>query len=164
MTVLCLILSVFLMMWIRYRQERGNVVELPISAQLNAQADNPTAETPPKIANVEQFNIPVKPRIQLDDSNQRVYVWWLALPFGVKCGIWSTIGACCWIAEAPSTFFLLFGFFMLYIFTREDNARNRKRGEKSAYSVFNRNCEKIDGTFNPDDFDKQLRKGGLGFS
>ncbi|CAH1392727.1 unnamed protein product [Nezara viridula] len=37
----------------------------------------------------------------------------------------------------------------------------RPRDEISAYSVFNRNCERIDGTFSAEEFEKQLRKGML---
>ncbi len=36
---------------------------------------------------------------------------------------------------------------------------SRKRNEISAYSVFNPNCERIDGTFTTEQFEKELRYG-----
>jgi len=39
--------------------------------------------------------------------------------------------------------------------------RPRQPGELSAYSVFNRNCERIDGTFTAEQFEDQLRHGSL---
>ena len=38
--------------------------------------------------------------------------------------------------------------------------RRRRRDELSAYSVFNPNLEKIQGTFSGEDYDRQLRHGG----
>jgi hypothetical protein len=45
-----------------------------------------------------------------------------------------------------------------YAYTREST---RKPGDKSAYSVFNPGCERIDGTFDYDKFEKSLRSGGV---
>jgi hypothetical protein len=39
--------------------------------------------------------------------------------------------------------------------------RRRRRNELSAYSVFNPNFEKIQGTFSGEDYDRQLRRGGV---
>jgi hypothetical protein len=38
--------------------------------------------------------------------------------------------------------------------------RRRRRNELSAYSVFNPNFEKIQGTFSGEDYERQLRRGG----
>ena len=46
------------------------------------------------------------------------------------------------------------GFVLVYVYTREDTAQNRQPGQKSAYSVFNKDCEKIDGTYDAEQFDK----------
>jgi len=40
------------------------------------------------------------------------------------------------------------------------STRKRSRNEMSAYSVFNENCERIQGTFTAEQFEKQLRSGG----
>ena len=39
------------------------------------------------------------------------------------------------------------------------NLSRRKPHEPSAYSVFNKNCEAIDGTLNPEQFEKEIRHG-----
>ena len=37
----------------------------------------------------------------------------------------------------------------------------RKKSKKSAYSVFNDNCERLQGTFTAEQFDAQLRHGRM---
>ena len=37
--------------------------------------------------------------------------------------------------------------------------RSRKSGEMSAYSVFNKNCEAIDGTLTAEQFEREIRLG-----
>jgi len=39
--------------------------------------------------------------------------------------------------------------------------KQREPGLPSAYSVFNRNCERIDGTFTTEQFEKELRHGAF---
>lgn len=49
---------------------------------------------------------------------------------------------------------------LIFIYYNTRTGR-KSRGEVSAYSVFNRNCEQIDGTFTAEQFDKQIRSGML---
>jgi hypothetical protein len=51
---------------------------------------------------------------------------------------------------------------LLYLMWSTMDSR-RRRNELSAYSVFNPNCEKIQGTFSAEDYDRQLRGGGSPF-
>jgi len=39
--------------------------------------------------------------------------------------------------------------------------RPREPGVPSAYSVFNRDCQRIDGTFTAEQFEKELRHGAF---
>ena len=39
------------------------------------------------------------------------------------------------------------------------NLGKRKAGEASAYSVFNENCEAIDGTLTAQQFEREIRHG-----
>lgn len=48
---------------------------------------------------------------------------------------------------------------LLYLMWSSLDSR-RRRNHLSAYSVFNPNCEKIQGTFSGEDYDRQLRRGG----
>ncbi|ELU01130.1 hypothetical protein CAPTEDRAFT_187956 [Capitella teleta] len=46
---------------------------------------------------------------------------------------------------------------IIYYTMRADSSRNS--GAPSAYSVFNPNCERLDGTFTAEQFEKELRHG-----
>eukprot|EP00729_Bicosta_minor_P003696 gene3696-10459_t len=50
--------------------------------------------------------------------------------------------------------------YLMYEFT-DGSGRKKRPGEKSAYSVFNRGVEQIQGTFSADDIDRQYRTGSL---
>lgn len=60
--------------------------------------------------------------------------------------------------EFGAVYFCICALLFIYFNTRTGK---RSNDEISAYSVFNRNCERIDGTFSAEDFEKQLRKGML---
>ncbi|CAH1392728.1 unnamed protein product [Nezara viridula] len=60
--------------------------------------------------------------------------------------------------EFGAVYFCICALLFIYFNTRTGK---RPRDEISAYSVFNRNCERIDGTFSAEEFEKQLRKGML---
>lgn len=49
----------------------------------------------------------------------------------------------------------------LYIIWANTRTGPKHRGEVSAYSVFNPNCEAIDGTLNAEQFEKEIRYGPL---
>lgn len=57
------------------------------------------------------------------------------------------------ILEFGAVYFILSGFGLIWL-----NMHNRSRapGEASAYSVFNPNCEAIDGTFTAEQFEREL--------
>ena len=55
-----------------------------------------------------------------------------------------------------SVFFVLSLFYFMYISMKSDT---RRSWEPSAYSVFNENCEAIDGTLSGEQFDKELKFG-----
>ncbi|CAG7824664.1 unnamed protein product [Allacma fusca] len=48
-----------------------------------------------------------------------------------------------------------------FIYASTSTRRKKKKGEKSAYSVFNENCEAIDGTLKAEQLERQLLFGGL---
>mmetsp|Transcript_35782 Transcript_35782/g.107587 ORF Transcript_35782/g.107587 Transcript_35782/m.107587 type:complete len:163 (-) Transcript_35782:444-932(-) len=88
--------------------------------------------------------------------------WWLqqwsALPLGVKVAVWLVAALAADRMGELRAFFVLAGLVAVYAHTREST---RRPGDKSAYSVFNKNCDKIDGTFDYNDFEKSLRSGGV---
>lgn len=48
---------------------------------------------------------------------------------------------------------------IIYVICSNLRSGGRRKGELSAYSVFNPNCKRIDGTFTAEQFEKELRFG-----
>lgn len=78
----------------------------------------------------------------------KIFVWLLL--FGFFCSI-----------EFGVIFILLSGFYAIYINT---GTSKRSKDEKSAYSVFNPNCERINGTLTAEQFEKEIRHGSTSVS
>lgn len=60
--------------------------------------------------------------------------------------------------EFGAVFFILSMLVIMWLNTR---TKKKKQGEPSAYSVFNPNCEAIDGTIKPEQFEAELRYGAV---
>lgn len=58
--------------------------------------------------------------------------------------------------EFGAVFLLLSGFYLIWTNTR---TCPKKGDEMSAYSVFNPNCERIEGTLDAEQFEKEIRYG-----
>lgn len=78
------------------------------------------------------------------------------LSFLLKSLIWISLLVIFVRLEFGTIFFICSLFY--WIFVNLDNRSTNNR--LSAYSVFNRNCERIQGTFTAEDYDRQLRHGG----
>jgi len=89
------------------------------------------------------------------DGVQNALRWFERYPRQVA-GCWVLLGCAAWIYEFLREYILLIGFYLIWAYTRSDT---RKPGELSAYSVFNPSQEKIEGTFDAEQFDKGLRTG-----
>ncbi|CAH1792217.1 unnamed protein product, partial [Owenia fusiformis] len=63
--------------------------------------------------------------------------------------------------EFGAVFFVISAFYFMY-----KNMRTKKKDEEapSAYSVFNPNCERIDGTIDAEQFEKELKYGAVAFN
>lgn len=76
--------------------------------------------------------------------------------------IWFCFWATCWMIAVELKFgivFLLFSaLFGIYFNTRTGP---KQRNEVSAYSVFNENCESIDGTLKAEQFEREIRYGPM---
>ncbi|CAD5122953.1 DgyrCDS11346 [Dimorphilus gyrociliatus] len=72
----------------------------------------------------------------------------------LKVGLWLVLFGLFVELEFGFVFVVISIFFIIFI-----NLGSRKRGEKSAYSVFNENCERLDGTFTAEQFERELRHG-----
>lgn len=81
--------------------------------------------------------------------------WWLTC---LKVVLWLLVWG----------FFIEVEFGVVYLFvsglvfmlaTLQGNRKKRAAGELSAYSVFNKNCEAIEGTLSAEQFERELRYG-----
>lgn len=69
---------------------------------------------------------------------------------------WVTLYAIFIQLQFGTVFFLLSCILGIYLNTR---TRPKLQGEVSAYSVFNKNCESIDGTLKAEQFEREIRYG-----
>jgi len=76
----------------------------------------------------------------------------------VKLVLWLILWAWFISCGFGAVFFIVSLICFVWMNTR---TRPRELGEPSAYSVFNRNCERIEGTFTAEQFEKELRHGGI---
>ncbi|XP_026743080.1 SAYSvFN domain-containing protein 1 [Trichoplusia ni] len=70
--------------------------------------------------------------------------------------IWLGLYAYFLYLQFGAVFFVISVLIGIYINTR---TRPRKKGEVSAYSVFNEDCASIDGTLTPEQFEREIRYG-----
>jgi len=80
------------------------------------------------------------------------------LYLAVKLTVWLIVWA--WFIRCGfgAVFFIVSLICFLWLNT---GTRPRQPGAPSAYSIFNPNCERIDGTFTAEQFEKELRHGAL---
>jgi len=74
--------------------------------------------------------------------------------FAVKFLVWVCLQVVFVKIEFGAVFFLFTCIFLML-----KNMGKRKAGEMSAYSVFNPNCEAIDGTLTAQQFEREIRHG-----
>jgi hypothetical protein len=94
-----------------------------------------------------------------DEQNEEVEIvtnWQIIM---IKLLLWLTLLIIFIRLEFGIVYFIIS---LLYLMWSTMDSR-RRRNELSAYSVFNPNCEKIQGTFSAEDYDRQLRGGGSPF-
>lgn len=70
--------------------------------------------------------------------------------------LWATIWAIFIKLQFGTVYLIISGLIGIYLNTR---TRPKKKGEVSAYSVFNKNCESIDGTLKAEQFEREIRYG-----
>jgi len=94
---------------------------------------------------------------EVDVAPEVENVEWTSLDWGiltVKVLVWVCLQVVFVKIEFGAVFFLFTGIFLMLT-----NMGKRKAGEMSAYSVFNPNCESIDGTLTAQQFEREIRHG-----
>ncbi|KAK3909335.1 SAYSvFN domain-containing protein 1 [Frankliniella fusca] len=82
---------------------------------------------------------------------------WLSITlYALYTLLWATLMGIAVQLEFGAVFFILSLLVLMWLNTR---TKKKKPGEPSAYSVFNPNCEPIDGTIKPEQFEAELRYG-----
>ncbi|KAK3869575.1 hypothetical protein Pcinc_025128 [Petrolisthes cinctipes] len=76
---------------------------------------------------------------------------WLAL--ALTCFLWALLMKIAIVVEFGAVFFIFSAFIFMWYNMRTGP---KKRGEISAYSVFNPNCENIGGTYTAEQFEREL--------
>ncbi|CAF3355614.1 unnamed protein product [Rotaria socialis] len=104
-----------------------------------------------------------KPKEEVEENEQEkeeeetsINSWQIIL---LKFFVWLTLLLIFIRLEFGAIYFIIS---LLYVMW-SSLGRRRERNQLSAYSVFNPNFEKIQGTFSAEDYDRQLRRGGSPF-
>lgn len=95
----------------------------------------------------------------LDSVDSDISTCWNWGKVALYSTLWLTLFGLAVYAEFGFVFVILSGFGLIWFNTRTGPKR---RGEISAYSVFNPNCAPIDGTLDARQFEREIR-GGIGF-
>lgn len=88
------------------------------------------------------------------ETDNRKSSWWLT---GLKILLWFLLWGFFIEVEFGLAYFVSSGLVFVVLSLR--GGRKRKPGELSAYSVFNKNFEAIEGTLSAEQFEKELRYG-----
>lgn len=88
----------------------------------------------------------------LPDTSQEETLKWRC----IKVTLWIVVWVLFIFIEFGAVYFVVSLLYFVYCSTRRHSLKG-----PSAYSVFNPNCERIDGTFTAEEFENRLRHGGL---
>lgn len=88
-----------------------------------------------------------------DQHNEEALSWFILF---LKIFFWILLWGFFIQIEFGTVFFFVSMFYWVYASMQ---AGSRKAWEPSAYSVFNENCEAIDGTLNAEQFERELKFG-----
>ena len=96
--------------------------------------------------------------IEERDEDKSTPTSWLILT--LKVLLWCLLQGFFIEIEFGVAFFITSLLYLMYAFMRGGGGGRRRRPwELSAYSVFNRNCERIEGTLGAEQFEQELRYG-----
>ena len=107
----------------------------------------------------DQDRLPEEPQNMNNQQTETLAQQWNSIDIVLlvlKILLWLTLFAFFVEYEFGSAYFVISSMFILFRCTRTDKQKDNKL---SAYSVFNKNFERIDGTFTSEQFEKELRYG-----
>ncbi|XP_022817659.1 SAYSvFN domain-containing protein 1 [Spodoptera litura] len=114
-------------------------------------------EPPPTDNTVEEINDVVSEVSEVESFEEPEEPWRHCLiRWTVYLCIWAVFWAVFIHLQFGAVYFVISVLIGIYLNTR---TRPRKKGEVSAYSVFNQNCVSIDGTLKAEQFEREIRYG-----
>ncbi|CAH4038084.1 unnamed protein product [Pieris brassicae] len=93
--------------------------------------------------------------VEYNEENQESWRYCM-LKWSIYGVIWLTLYIIFLKLQFGAVFFVISVLIGIYVNT---STRPKRKGEISAYSVFNKNCKSIDGTLKAEQFEKEIRYG-----
>ncbi|XP_022121392.2 uncharacterized protein LOC110997513 [Pieris rapae] len=93
--------------------------------------------------------------VEYNEENQESWRYCM-LKWSIYGVIWLTLYIIFLNLQFGAVFFVISVLIGIYLNT---STRPKRKGEISAYSVFNKNCKSIDGTLKAEQFEKEIRYG-----
>ncbi|XP_045533030.1 uncharacterized protein LOC123720463 [Pieris brassicae] len=93
--------------------------------------------------------------VEYNEENQESWRYCM-LKWSIYGVIWLTLYIIFLNLQFGAVFFVISVLIGIYVNT---STRPKRKGEISAYSVFNKNCKSIDGTLKAEQFEKEIRYG-----
>lgn len=93
----------------------------------------------------------------LDDTSLNCFTWTDYLFYGLIFLLWATLYAIFIKLQFGAIYFIVTALLGIYFNT---GTKSRRKGQMSAYSVFNKNCESIDGTLKAEQLERELYYAG----
>jgi len=148
-----------------YRARKKTKVEKDnSSAKSNKEPQMEAAKLPPKNDDLEEKNETFESFTEdsFDQETECGYVTRIfrklyTINFLMKFALWLSLQVFFIEIQFGAAYFVISLCFVMYFSMK---ANQRKAHEPSAYSVFNKDCEEIDGTFNAQQFERQMIYGG----
>lgn len=148
-----------------YKLRACSTVQMDVRARLAtyrkekqpASKETEESELPPADQScVDQTHSNQEHRVLISQEEQYKYSssWWLTV---LKVVLWFLVWGFFIEVEFGVVYFIVSALVFLVVSLR--GSRNRAPGELSAYSVFNKNCEAIEGTLTAEQFEREIRYG-----
>ncbi|XP_060063040.1 SAYSvFN domain-containing protein 1-like [Ylistrum balloti] len=131
---------------LRRNKTAGNV-----SSQSKSESNNDNTTTAMSSDDSQQQETPEEEVLE-----PKVWNKIAVLELCLKCLLWLALWGLFIELQFGAVFILLSALFFLY---KSLSDRKRKKNKLSAYSVFNPNFERLDGTFTAEQFEQELRYG-----
>lgn len=115
-------------------------------------------EPPPVEQPIEEINEVMSEVSEVESFEEETPESWrrCIIRWSIYAILWVTFYAVFLKLQFGAVYFVISVLIGIFLNTR---TRPRKKGEVSAYSVFNENCTSIDGTLKPEQFEREIRYG-----